>query len=356
MKISIYLLLCPLLALLSSLPGANLAKVPSNIASAIQTHGDTIAQRVIIDTGNLTGMHLISNKSLFSGDINQNVTAASFAVANNNVEHVHGFGPCDFITMDTHGKPAGRMRIATCAYCPGLGVNLLSVTAMESAGATLDTTAKLIKFTDGTQIPFDPDYTMSVVPTPTATANSSVITRGKDGPTHIQRRDPTPGQARELKLWADRLNGPTPATLRGLHKCVDGVPDILTRADVHNTHSDARDLADGRKMPTRERDEPIANKPGDVTAMDWWDGPCVGVLGSIGMFGCVDNNTGHIRLYPGSSKSGASTATHRYYVDAAHDGATSSRDPSCTLTTSRCSSHGRWTTQPTIYFTSTPTV
>ena len=71
-----------LLALLSSLPGANLIKVPSNIASAIQTHGDTIAQRVIIDTGNLTGMHLISNKSLFSGDINQNVTAASFAVAN----------------------------------------------------------------------------------------------------------------------------------------------------------------------------------------------------------------------------------------------------------------------------------
>ena len=37
----------------------------------------------------------------------------------------------------------------------------------------------------------------------------------QDGPTRIQRREPTPGQARELKLWADRLNGPTPATLRG---------------------------------------------------------------------------------------------------------------------------------------------
>ena len=61
-------------------------------------HGKAAADRLIIDTGNLTGKHIISNLSLFSR-IDRDAPGIPIMVANDQIEHSRGSGECHDLTV-----------------------------------------------------------------------------------------------------------------------------------------------------------------------------------------------------------------------------------------------------------------
>ena len=146
------------------------------------------------------------------------------------------------------------------------------------------------------------------------------MTRGKHGPTHISPNKLTERQQIEMQLWSERLNGATADTLKHINKITDGAPNILLRADRHNALSKARLHASGKQIHAPAVRTPTATKPGERTAIDWWDAPCTGILGSTGMFCPIDIFSGYFKAYPMQSKSDSHLAIDLYYRDAAHDG------------------------------------
>ena len=321
-----------LLTLLGTLPGGHMSPITRSLTpSAVSlvnttrsTYGATAPSRLIVDTGNLTGKHLICDKTLFSS-LDNTSPAVPFSVANDNIEYTSGSGPCDLLIHNSSSAdPVGRVVLGDCAYAPSLGVNLLSVQQAQAQGAKFDLDSRTVTLANGTVIPFDHDFTMHITATPSTIAhlgaNATAITRGKDGTTHISVKSlPAQDQAK-LDLWSARLGSPTAEVMRTLHRVADGVPDILQKADRHNALSMPRLLADGASMPTRKRDAPIASRPGQISSFDHWHGPCAGYLGYTGMIAGIDNYSGHFRLYPCVSKGEAPACINRYYRDAAHDG------------------------------------
>ena len=283
-------------------------------------YGTAATRRIIVDTGNLTGKHLICNKDLFS---TLDETAAGMPVksASDDVSTSAGDGSCTFIALDNFGtSPASWVSLDDCSYVPGFGVNLLSVQKLREQGARVDLDANTVTFASGATISFDSDFTMSVVPTPNG-AYPAIVSRGKYGPTRIGIVKLTPAQQALMDLWSARLNGATALTLRNIHKITEGAPSILRLANDHNALSVPRLMATGKRMNAPARTEgPIATKPGQITSIDWWDGPCTGLLGSTGLFALSDNGSGAFRAYPAASKGEAAPVTDLYYRDAAHDG------------------------------------
>lgn len=301
------------------LPPASLVR-----ASAVSTkYGAGASCRLIVDTGNLTGKHLISNKDLFSS-IDTRSPSAPVISASDDVSMTAGEGTCSFIALGANDAPltTSRVDLDCCAYVPKFGVNLLSVQLLRSQGAHVDLDNSRVTFANGATLPFDNDFTLRVVPTPNG-AYPAIISRGKRGPTRIERAPLSAMQQEQMNLWSARLNGATADTLRELHKVTDDAPSILRLANDHNAMSVPRLLATGKRMNAPERtDGPIAQAPGQITAMDWWDAPCTGILGSTGLFAPYDNHSGHFRVYPAVSKSEAASVIDLYHRDAAHDGVT----------------------------------
>ncbi|MDC0525725.1 hypothetical protein OAO87_01905, partial [bacterium] len=322
-----------LLTLLSSLPGARMAKpadtlLPSavdRVNATLGSYGGLAPSRVIVDTGNLTGKHLICDRNLFAS-LDESGTHVPFAVANDEVEYTKGNGTCHMLVIGPDGVPTAKLALDDCAYAPSLGVNLLSVQAAKSRGASFDLDHNIITTSSGTTMPFGDDFTLHIVADTTSskcvTFTTDVMKRGKDGPTHISTKPLSAKQQKELDLWMARLGYPTVDVLRDLHKVADGTPDIFKKADRHNALSMPRLLADGAKLPTRKLDGPIAKKAGEITSTDHWKASCVGYLGFTGFLGYIDNHSGHFKIYPVVSKSEYPTTTRRYYKDAAHDGVT----------------------------------
>ena len=79
------------------------------------TYGPSASRRLIVDTGNLAGKHLISDRTLFNA-LDESAPSVPIAVANEQIEHTQGDGTCDLITYDKSGNPAGRMILGDCSY------------------------------------------------------------------------------------------------------------------------------------------------------------------------------------------------------------------------------------------------
>ncbi len=92
---------------------------------------------------------------------------------------------------------------------------------------------------------------------PTAYAAHASVTAAVTRRVHRHKTVNTPNQQLEMDLWSARLNGATAKTLRHLHSITDGTPAILRKASLHNSLSDSRILADGRRMPAPELQQPI---------------------------------------------------------------------------------------------------
>ena len=234
-----------------------------------------------------------------------------------------GYGCSDVLALTDNGDPQLLVHLDHCAYVPSFGceVNLLSIQAAKAKGAsfTFDGDTNVIHFPNGASITFGDDMTIPVTAMPRE-AYSTIMSRGKRGSTHIFTNKLTERQQLEMQLWSERLNGATADTLKHMNSIADGVPSILSRADRHNAISDARLHADGRKINAPGRTTPAASKPGERTAIDWWDAPCIGILGSTGLFCPIDIFSGHFYAYPMQSKSESDVAIDMYYRDAAHDG------------------------------------
>jgi len=310
--------LLPALALLTAnLPGNSSMRVPlKTVASVKATYSVSAPSRVIVDTGNLTGKHLFCDKSLFSA-FDTSKCQIPVAVANDQIETTAGGGECLFNTIAPDGNTNGRIRLDECAYAPSLGVNLFCVQLLKSQGIHVDLDTHLLTFPNGSSIPFDKDYTLHVS---AVTPDANSVVRGKHGPTHIPGANKlTVREQNTLDLWSARLNGLPADRMKNVHKIVHGAPDLLQRADVHNTMSTSRLLASGKQMSTKRSDGPIAKNPGDITSMDWCSMP-PGYLGFNGFHAAIDNATGHFRVYPAVTKAQAHIYVRRYELDAARDG------------------------------------
>ena len=273
-----------------------------------------------MDSGNLTKYHLINNKTLFSS-FNASDESIPIMVANKGIEWSSGGGTCDMLAM-RDGCVLGRLLLPNCKYVPPdrFAVNLVSVQRAWADNIRIRFEDHNDITIDGLSIPFDPDdYDLHVVPTPNG-AYPAVITRGKRGPTHIGVSSLTDKQQLELKLWSARLNDPTADVLRHLHQGLDGVPAILRKADIHNTFSEARAMANAPRHPAPGRSEPIAKEPGDITSFDHWSAPCTGIFGFTGIIAGGDNSCGHFRLFLVATKTAVPSVARRYYLFAKHDG------------------------------------
>ena len=134
---------------------------------------------------------------------------------------------------------------------------------------------------NGQEVAFDTnDYSLSVIPVNALIENdhhegvlaaANVISRGKNGPMHVDNAMLTAKQSEELAAWCYRLGSPPAAVLNNLHKLVEGAPDVLRKANVANVANDARMLATARKIPAPSLKYPLATKAGERSARDWWD-------------------------------------------------------------------------------------
>ena len=275
---------------------------------------------LLVDTGNLTGMHLISDKDMFS-TLDEDAAQYPVCVANNNVELSAGVGTCDLLTIGGDDVPTGRIILKNCAYCPTLGTNLLCVTKLKEAGWSFDPDQCKLYSSHGHVYNLDDHFTLPVMPVG-GIAGHMFITRGKHGPTHIDDEKLSKKQLNELRLQSARLNDPPADVLRNLHKFVDGAPDILRKASRNTATSRARLLADGKQYNAPELDDPVATHPGEKTAMDHWSSTVTSHMGNTGLFVCIDIHSGHFRLYPVARKSEHDKCSERYFAEAAHDGVT----------------------------------
>ena len=274
---------------------------------------------LVVDSGNLTGVHLISDKSLFS-TFSANILSIPVMVADSTISWTSGGGTCDLTCIGPDGRVTGRLVLERCHYIENFGVNLISVKGAWDDGIRVDF-ADINSITyNGTVIPFDSqNYTLRVIRTPDG-AYPAVITRGKRGKTHIGADNLTDTEKLEMKLWSARFNDPPAPALRQMHHHVQGAPQILRKADIHNTFSDARLLANAPQHSTQKRSQPIATKSGQITSFDHWLAPCVGIFGFTGIIAGVDNHSGHVRLFLVESKAACPVVARRYYLMAQHDG------------------------------------
>ena len=136
----------------------------ANVNVVRSTYGTATHDRIIIDTGNLSGKHLISNPSFFTA-LDLNAQLLPVAGATDDVALTQGEGSCDLITFDKDGAPTRRVRLDDCAYWP-YGINLISVQLAKQQGITVSLDDMQLVFPDGSVIPFDDDYSIGVTPMP----------------------------------------------------------------------------------------------------------------------------------------------------------------------------------------------
>ena len=117
---SVTRMLATILPLLAPQGGDSLIVVPP-MAAAARSMSTPVrgATRVIMDSGNLTGAHLISEKSLFS-KFDPTAKSVPVMVANEDIEWTQGGGDCDCIVLGPDQQPLGRMLLTGCKYAPSL--------------------------------------------------------------------------------------------------------------------------------------------------------------------------------------------------------------------------------------------
>ena len=105
--------------------------------------------------------------------------------------------------------------IGNCLYTPTMGYNLLSTDALytNTGTQTFLNGDKKIAFAGGGTLQMDFDNTIMASPLPTDVevpkhVLATFVTRGKDGPTHIDINPLTGKDKLEFELWSARLNDP----------------------------------------------------------------------------------------------------------------------------------------------------
>ena len=160
-------LLTALLA--QGLKGAGAMSMPTVLPSTMQRvhavvskYGDGASTRIIVDSGNLSGMHLFGNKELFSS-LNPSVKLSPITVADNHSCEAEGYGCSDVLAFTDDGVPQLLLHLDHCAYIPSFGceVNLLSIQAAKAKGVsfTFNDDGNVIHFPNGTCITFGDDMT-----------------------------------------------------------------------------------------------------------------------------------------------------------------------------------------------------
>jgi hypothetical protein len=102
--------------------------IPMALASATTKPSPLDATRLIMDSGNLTGSHLISDRRLFS-KFSTEVPSVPVMVANRDIEWTNGGGTCDMLAVTSDNKVLGRLVLHDCKFIDParFGVNLVSI-------------------------------------------------------------------------------------------------------------------------------------------------------------------------------------------------------------------------------------
>jgi transposase InsO family protein len=305
--------------LLGALPGMRTATVPTSTRLLIDSQ--TIAR----DGG--VQYHLISSERHF---LSIDKTAASVPIgpAGKYTPPLmsRGVGDCAYLT-----STGETMVLSPCLLVPDLGHNLVNVKRCEQMGVLPDFQNGVLQFPSGQRLPFDnKDYSLAVTPLRDIIepgydegilALANVITRGKQGPMHVDTANLNVKQQEELAAWCKRLGTPPAAVLNKLHTLVQGAPAVLRKANDANVASDATMLATARKMPAPSNKYPVATKAGERTARDWWAAKTTSrINGCTGYFTYIDIGTSHFRVYPRASKADVDLVDRRYMAEAKRDG------------------------------------
>ena len=218
------------------------------------------------------------------------------------------------------------IELQNCLYAPALGHNLFSP---DWAWRRRHTSPNYVKYIpcaedDKPTLEFFNESTSLVVPLSAAHAwvvrvpspvtmpvDTSIVQRGR-GPVHFDVKPLSARDRMEFDMQNAMLNDPAPARLRAVHKLIDGTSDVLKKANANNTASMARMLANGPQFATREREEPVATKPGEITQWDLCKPPCVSILGNTTLAGFYDACVRYIKVYPMRLKSDAPKALRVY--------------------------------------------
>ena len=139
---------------------------------------------------------------------------------------------------------------------------------------------------------------------------------GKDGKVHIDVSPMSATTRAEFELHSARLNDPSAERLRKLHKIADGAAPILRKANLVNTASAARLLANPVQSPSKPGTTPVPQKPGQRTEMDIASGPIKSIIGNKYILGVRDGASSNFRIYPMKTKDQAVAAQNQYYLDA----------------------------------------
>ena len=147
-------------------------------------------------------------------------------------------------------------------------------------------------------------------------ARFETVQYGKDGKVHIDVNPMSDKERAEFALHSARLNDPSAERLRFMHKIAEGVPPILRKANLVNTATDTRLVANPVQSPAKPGTTPVPQRPGARTDMDIASGPVKSVLGNAYILGCRDGASTNFRVYPMKSKGQSPAAQNQYYLDA----------------------------------------
>ena len=269
--------------------------------------------------------HFICDKELFVSK-EQCEPVVVGGIGDNKIE-AREVGWCRIIDPDTQCA----VELHNCLYAPEFQYNLFNVWAAfhnHGVESYFNDVCEL-HFPSGQRVKFSSECVWTVLPSRPATIAAlaagirrpTMVQRG-DGPLHIDIKPLDDKERALFDVASAQLNDPAPRRLAAVHKVLDGAPGVLRKANMVNTATDARLLANAPAMPTVERTAPVATRPGQITQIDLWKPPCTSVLGNTSMMSVYDNNSRRFIYYPLKLKSQAPRGVDQYYLDSKAIGVT----------------------------------
>ena len=234
------------------------------------------------------------------------------------------------------------IRLQRCLYAPDLQFNLLSVYALNcDHHKVYFNDENIIKWSTGVVTSFDSEkYSVRVGATAGDRDPHDVEHRTKDEHRRhlytalavFQKRSPrsvqyagsgrvridvksTEWSAKKratFELHSARLNDPSMHRLKQLHKNANGVHEVLREANMVNTATDARMLADPPAAPAKEGTTPDVDKPGARTDVDIATMPVEDIHGNKHYLSCRDAASTDFECYPMKKKSDAPAMLQRF--------------------------------------------
>ena len=289
---------------------------------------DGVEYSLYVDSQGAVGhrFHMIADRDLFTElDTTGKKTTFEGAVGDNVYAESQGSGYCDVVIYDKFGVGT-NCRLQDCVYVPEMKFNVFNVwhANHDHGGASFfSKDDNWIRFQDGTTLELNDDHTATIAKQPqvaqVAKLDTSVITRGRHGATHVDSKPLTKHEKTEFELTMQRLNDPASERAHELHKVMDNVPSVLLRANYNNTATDARMLANAPAMHAPPSSRTKADRVGAMTQFDGWSAGTVSLLGNKYLFGTYDEHSTDFSLYPCKLKSQFPDCLDRYLGELHHD-------------------------------------